>query len=621
MPSLPSRRPRRALAAIAVAALLGATLPLSAASDPAQRARESVAVGDYAAASRYFEEAAMPRSAMTGEYLLSAAEAALVAGDDARAEGLLSRLPADLLDRLQSARADIVRARILMNRKLWFGALQALPDPAMVPTMAPRILGLRGQCLFQLGDPLAAVRTLVLRERSLGGDAAAIAANRQLIWDGLVAVPIPADEAAGISREEPITRGWLELALALQERGQAGAEDWSRRHAGHPGLAYASQVRPPAAGAAAGNPANAAPAAAPLSMATTIPGGAYALLLPGHGPFAASAAALRDGFVTAWLSTPGLRRPLRIYDSGTTQAEAVSAYRQALGEGAAMIVGPLQRESVAAVAAQGAATVPVLALNYADTPPTPNLLQYGLAPEDEARAAARQAFNDRRRRASIVIPASDWGERVLRAFQDQFMQLGGTVASVGRYAAGSADYSDMLRSLMNLDASKARHRALNDALGMETEFEPRRRRDIDMLFIAARPADARLIFPQLSYFRAGALPVYATALLNDGRAREFDGTIVCDMPWMIDAAGPAVEHRMQALAWFPDMPPADQRLFAMGADAYALAQRVARGEPLPGLATQGDTGLLQAGSDGRIARLLACAELRDGRPEPLGPPP
>lgn len=54
-----------------------------------------------------------------------------------------------------------------------------------------------------------------------------------------------------------------------------------------------------------------------------------------------------------------------------------------------MVIGPLRRESVAAIAQRGPLPVPVVALNQlpADMAWVPNLYQFALAPEDEARAA------------------------------------------------------------------------------------------------------------------------------------------------------------------------------------------------------------------------------------------
>src|SRR3546814_8291778 len=70
---------------------------------------------------------------------------------------------------------------------------------------------------------------------------------------------------------------------------------------------------------------------------------------------------------------------------------------------------------------------------------------------------------------------------------------------------------------MGVSPSEDRHRSLTTTLGEKSEFEPQRRADIDMIFLGARGQDARALIPQLLFNRAGGLPIYATALISDGK--------------------------------------------------------------------------------------------------------
>jgi outer membrane PBP1 activator LpoA protein len=176
--------------------------------------------------------------------LIGEAEAAIAAGDDQAAEGLLTRIPSGGLDAMQVARIQLVRAEIGMRRRQPGTVLRSLPPPsAQVVMLAPRMEQLRGAAYFLSGDVVSAVRTLVARERLLSS-AGAIADNREQIWNGLVSTPFPASAFAGVAAEEPMTRGWLDLARVLQQGPSSAAiAEWSQRNPGHPGTAKAALVK------------------------------------------------------------------------------------------------------------------------------------------------------------------------------------------------------------------------------------------------------------------------------------------------------------------------------------------------------------------------------------------
>lgn len=133
-------------------------------------------------------------------------------------------------------------------------------------------------------------------------------------------------------------------------------------------------------------------AAAPQAPATPPPEQALlaeppaniALLLPVSGPLAKPAAAIRDGFFAAhYHRLNKLYQPvIRLYDTGAQPALVIEVYRQAVADGADVVVGPLDRESVKALARESGLGVPTLALNYGDDEGAlaGNLFQFGLSP-------------------------------------------------------------------------------------------------------------------------------------------------------------------------------------------------------------------------------------------------
>lgn len=547
------------------------------------------------------------------ESLLAAAEADLAGGHPGDARNWILGIRPDTMNPTQRLRFQLLQAEILLAEDRPVEALQALPPaplPRDQPELALRAEADRGQILFRMGDAVGATRTLVLREKLLT-DPAQVGANRELLWNGLQTTDLDATATSRLAKADPVTRGWVEFATIsrsvwLDPRDlQTRLAQWGAAYPNHPAGERSADI---------GRPARASRKA----MST------LALLLPLSGSRAGGGEAVRDGFMAAWY---GARVALpssptvHIFDTGTTPETLLVAYRAALDSGAEFLVGPLTREDVTALAASGRLPVPVLALNYLNpgTPAPFNLYQWGLAPEDEARQAAERAIADRQYRAVALVPEGEWGERVLRAFQERFESLGGSVIESATYNPAERDYSDPIRGLLSLNASEERHRALTNVLGKSSIFQPRRREDLNLVFVAARPEQARLLGPQLRFHRTGDLPVYATALIYDGDApgADLNGLRFCDMPWMMAQDGEVAALRSQLRTLFPARSKEYTRLLALGHDAYTLVHLIEGGQLQPGTFFPSISGTLSLRADGVITRGLSCAEIRNGTLKPL----
>ena len=549
--------------------------------------------------------------------MIGEAEAAVAAGNDKAAEVLLSRIPSASLDAFQLARVQLVRAEIGIRRRQPDTVLRSLPAPGgAVSPLSARMEQLRASAYFILGDVVSAVRTLVARERLLSS-AGAIADNREQIWGGLISTPFSPSTFDRIPAEDPMTRGWLELARVLQQGPTSTAvAAWAQRNPGHPGAAKAALVRPSDAATRGPAPAAAIGLGGELHQSGSLAGG-YALLLPVTGSLASAGRAVRDGFIAAWFASPEPRPAVRVFDTGNEQTQAIQAYQAAVRDGAGTIVGPLTKEGVAAVASQ-VGHVQWLTLNYVDGT-LGGALQFGLAPEDEARAVAADAISMGRTKALALIPSTPWGERALAAFRRSFEEQGGTLLQIARFSNGTQDFGEPLRELLKLDASKQRNIALDRVLGQKTEFEARPREDADLLFAPLRATEARLFVPQLDFFRVRHLPAYALSVAHSGQVdRLVDGLRLCDMPWIVDDKGPWASERERLRNLFPEALREQPRLFALGSDALRIVR--ARDPFSGGREVDGASGRLTALPDGRIVRALACRPIVDGRPSSTLPP-
>src|SRR5690606_24738290 len=133
------------------------------------------------------------------------------------------------------------------------------------------------------------------------------------------------------------------------------------------------------------------------------------------------------------------------FDTGSTPAEALAAYRRAVDAGVDAVVGPLSRDSVGALFETGTVSVPVLALNRSTgAPPPPGSLSFALTPEEEAIAVAERLAHGGARRVVSIAGEGENGNRALSAFRARFESLGGSVPSEARIGT-SPQYGDVLQ--------------------------------------------------------------------------------------------------------------------------------------------------------------------------------
>jgi outer membrane PBP1 activator LpoA protein len=569
------------------------------------------AAGNYQGAAEVYLQAAA-RAIPPEQYHLNLQAAAILirGGDLLRAASLLDAIPRTTLDTADGQLYDLNRAAIAVAEQHPDIALALL---ASVPASGPYIADyhrVRAAAYIQKSEYLFSARERVLLDNYLQDPEAQLENDTQL-WEALNNLT-DAELQQYRSAPPPDTlSGWLELMeltrLYLQQPDALTdvIPHWQQRYPGHPASrAFIAKLLDTMR--QAGKP--------PASVA---------LLLPLNGKLAGAASAVRDGILAAYYDTPvsGTQPQLRIYDSGDLPETALASYRQAVADGAEFVIGPLRKEAVEAVLSQPVLPVPVLALNQIETPlpDTTGRFQFGLAPEDEAREAARRAWRDGYTRSIALLPDTDWGERVYAAFASEWQALGGVILETQRYENARADHSKVISAALNLDNSIARHRQLAAHLGRKLEFEPRRRQDLDIVFLVASPGQARLIRPQLSFFRATGIPVFATSQVYGGTPNasadaDMDGITFCDMPWVLDS-GSNWKYLQQSINdyWGPNVT-RYARLYALGIDAWRIVPYLGElGGSMFG-AYHGVTGNLTLDSQGVINRTLRCARFSNGIP-------
>jgi outer membrane PBP1 activator LpoA protein len=161
-------------------------------------------------------------------------------------------------------------------------------------------------------------------------------------------------------------------------------------------------------------------------------------------------------------------------------------------------------------------------------------------------------------------------------------------------------------------------------LSIELEFEPRRRTDIDLIFLAATANTAKLIRPQLRFHYAGSVPTYSTsAIYQEGSQNnsDLDGIMFPDIPWIIAPDGQSIELRNTLAKHWSTQAERRSRLFAMGFDAYRLIPMLNSTGDSASEELRGMTGTLSVDAQSRVVRSLPWARIRRGRPELMDPLP
>jgi outer membrane PBP1 activator LpoA protein len=477
---------------------------------------------------------------------------------------------------------------------------------------AANVLRLRGEALFRVGQPVAGTADLVEREIWLE-NARAIADNQLLLWHFFQnwGSGLSPDDAKKI--DDPILAGWLELGyIAWSRRASPNAMStallsWQISNASHPanGMLIPEIL-------------------SDLRSTRQFPV-QVALLLPLTGRQQTSAEAIRDGFIGAHFNAADRNESpaIRIYDvNGLGSAEA---YRRAVTDGADFIVGPLLKKSVQQLATAGI-TAPTLALNFLpdSQPVPPGLYQFSLSPEDEARQAARRAIATGQFRALVLAPNNSWGRRIFTSFDTEFHGLGGQIIDYIYYNPVAPDFSTGIQKILLINESYARKERLSANLGIELEFEPRRRADIDLIFLAANANIGKLIRPQLKFHYAGGIPTYATSAIYQEGSRnneDLNGIMFPDLPWIIMPDGQAAEVRETLGRHWPTRAETRSRLYAMGFDAYHLIPMLYGNLDNGNRELQGMTGILYMDTDGRIYRRLPWAKISRGQVVPMEPLP
>ncbi|WP_422824373.1 penicillin-binding protein activator [Xenorhabdus bharatensis] len=326
-------------------------------------------------------------------------------------------------------------------------------------------------------------------------------------------------------------------------------------------------------------------------------------------------------------SVPVNHQVVKIYD--TDSQPLANLLAQAEQDGVTLVVGPLLKPQVEQLV-QINTPLNILALNKPDTTQLhPNFCYFSLSPEDEAKSAAQHIWQQQKHNPLVLVPRSALGSRVANAFATEWQQLGGSTVLQQSFGTVAEMRKSMNRGVgirMSGTAIPVSSSAPDDN---ETQFADTTQADkllpvvtstshgsVDAVYIVATTDELTLIKPMIDMAISSRKKpaLYASSRSNKADAGpdfrlEMDGMQFSDVPLLTGANVPLM--RQAASKFGNDY--SLMRLYAMGIDAWSLANHFTQLQQASGFNMNGESGELSTTNGCTIYRQLPWMQFSNGR--------
>ncbi len=312
------------------------------------------------------------------------------------------------------------------------------------------------------------------------------------------------------------------------------------------------------------------------------------LLLPLKGHYRSVSQSVKLGFLEACQHAK-VSTKVHVLDTQDFQS-IYHAYLHCVYLNADLIVGPLLKEEVTALAKIPEMKIPVLTLNYLNPSHIypANFYQFGFSFHDEIKQLT-QYSKSQQHLALVVVPDTRWGKEITQTFTKIWHMAEGEVVDVLYYPSA--------------------FQALNKKIRHFLKFKPpqQRRQDFDMLFLASSPESARQIKPLFDFYFAKDIPVYATSSIYEATVPyhlnyDLDGTILCGTYWSCQPITQQSTLYRQLTTKYLKHFQRYSKYYALGVDAFLLTQSLLKLEQDAHYIVKGVTGKLQLNVARQIVR-------------------
>lgn len=181
-----------------------------------------------------------------------------------------------------------------------------------------------------------------------------------------------------------------------------------------------------------------------------------AILLPLSGPYAGLGEAMLNAAQLALFDFSNTNFELVVHDTKGTPEGAAQAGFNAIGDGAAVILGPLLSASIKAVKpAAMAANVTMIGFSTDRSVAGDGTYTMGFLPGDEVARVTRYALSKGINRFAALAPDNEYGRTVTEVYQSVINREGAELVQVVYYDPNAEDFSYQVQQIADYDARRS----------------------------------------------------------------------------------------------------------------------------------------------------------------------
>jgi ABC-type branched-subunit amino acid transport system substrate-binding protein len=365
-----------------------------------------------------------------------------------------------------------------------------------------------------------------------------------------------------------------------------------------------------------------------------------ALLLPLTGTYAAFGQTLSNAAQLAMFEVADQRFNLIPLDTKGTAEGAAAAAKQALAQGADIILGPVFSPEVKAAAPLAREHgVPMLAFTTDRTAAGQGVYALGFLPGGQVERVFAYARSQGRQRFAVLAPNTDYGRAVAEAARAAASAAGAELVRAEYYDPAASEFTGPVKRFASVDTRARALQRERDALKARGDDESRAAlkamgnaqtkgdAPFDAVLLPDDGVRLKTIASLLAYYDAEGIKLLGTMLWDDGRASGEPALVGAWYPAPAKDTHAQLEQRYEKA--FGPVAPRVAGLVGIGYDATALAAALARQGfgHYPAAALQnpngfaGVDGIFRLNPDGTAERGLAVREITADGSREVSPAP
>ncbi len=517
------------------------------------------------------------------------------------------------------------------------------------------------------GEPSLDVIRAYIAQEPLLKESAAHQKNIDDTWQMLTRLSPQERRGLVINADENVLQGWLDLLSAYQDNKQdsdklqAAIHDWKIRYPQNPAAlslptqlqqaaiqqqdtnirialflplsgqakVFGETIRQGFLDAQAGLPSPSLPIENPenLSIAdsdSASDGAVSADMSPSEvAPVELATPTIQTTPVIA--NAPINTQQVKIYDTASQPLENLLI--QAKQDGVNLVVGPLLKPDVVKLV-QINTSLNMLVLNELDNAqPHPNICYFSLSPEDEAKNAAEHIWQQQKHNPLILVPRGTFGDRIANAFAQEWQKQGGHTVLQQTFGS-SAELKQLINrgtgirltgTAVNVTSNQPASIAIGDLEipQINTDVVPASTGgSVDAVYIVSTLDELTLIktMIDMAISSRDKPALYASSRSNQAGVGpdfrlEMEGMQFSDIPLIAGTNLPLMQQAASKFANDYSL----MRLYAMGIDAWSLANQFSQVQLQSDFHLNGASGMLSVQENCTIFRQLSWMKYHQGQ--------